>query len=63
MLTIILCQIFGHNEIYNQSLHLYFHELLVHKVGIILTWNIESYDGAFKISQKRLRLDKYYTYN
>ena len=63
MSAIILRQIFGHNEIHNQSLYLYFHELSVHKIGIILTRNIESYDGAIKIAQKRLRLDKYYTYN
>lgn len=63
MLVIILCKIFGHNEIHNQSLYIYFHELLVHKIGIIFIRNIKSYDGAIKIVKERLRLDKHYTYN
>jgi hypothetical protein len=44
-------------------LYLYFYELLVYKIRIILIRNIESYDGAIKIAQERSRLDKHYTYN
>jgi len=57
MLVIILCQIFRHHEIHHQSLHLYFYELLVHKIGTILATNFKSYDGVIKIAKKRSGLD------